>query len=241
MNYKLIGILTIIFIGIGVVFSLIYSPALKIDNFSVKGNDVLLEEKIVENIKKYKSENIIFVNTENIKDTLVEKENYIKDIAINKIYPNKLEIKVLERKPLAKIVNDNKILVFDKEGYILEESENDIDIKVPLIKGVGYSFSKNKIVFTPSFEKLVHELEDLKSPLINDLNLIQYEKSQNNRYKIKILILNNNIEVKLGEVENLAKKFSILEATILRIEKENLAIDYINLEYPEKPVYKTEN
>lgn len=218
-----------------------YSPALGISSFSVKGNEVLSENEIIENVQKYKNKNILLVNSEEIKNNLIEKESYIKDVIVNKIYPNKLEINIYERKPIAKIINDNSILVFDKEGYILEEVKSNIQENVPLIRGVGYSFSNNRIIFTPPFEKLVHELEDLQFTLIKDLNLIEYIKAQNNKFKIELVILNSNIKVKLGEIENLARKFQILEATILRIKDENLEIDYINLQYPEKPVYKTEN
>ena len=241
MNYKLIAILTIIFIGIGLSISLIYSSTFEISSFSIKGNKVLSEKTIIKSIKQYKNKNIILVDPEKIRENLKKKENYIKDITIRKIYPNKLEIIINERKPLAKIKNDDKILLFDKEGYILEKSNAEIEINVPLIKGVGYSFANNKIIFTPPFKKLVKQLEDLQLALIKDLNLIQYKKLPNNKYKIESLILNNEIKVKLGEVENMSKKFSILEATILRIKKENLAIEYINLEYPDKPVYKTKN
>lgn len=241
MNYRLIVILTIIFIGLGVVFSLIYSPSLEIKNFSVKGNKVLKEDDIITNIKKFKNKNILLVNTENIKKSLLDKEIYIKNVSIDKIYPNKLEVRVEERKPIAKIKNDNRILVFDKEGYILEMEKNEVKAKVPLVKGVGYSFSKEKIEFTPSFAKLVQELEELKFSLIKELNLIQYKQLQNNKIKVELLILNKNINVKLGELEELPKKFKILEATILDIKENNLEIDYINLQYPDKPVYKTKD
>jgi len=241
LNYRLIAILTIIFIGLGVFFSLIYSPSLEIKDFNVKGNEVLKTDEIINNINKFKNENILLVNIDELRKSLLAREKYIKDVIINKIYPNKLEIIITERKPIAKIVNDKKTLVFDNEGYILEQGKNDIKADVPLLKGVGYSFSKNRIVFTPSFEKLVQELEDLKFSLIKELNLIQYKQLQNNKFKVELLIMNNNIKVKLGDLENLEKKFKILEATILDIKKNNLKVDYINLQYPDKPVYKTEN
>lgn len=241
MNYRLIVILTIIFIGLGVIFSLIYSPALEIKNFNVKGNKFLRTDELVSNISKYKNKNILFINADKLKDSLLNEEIYIKDIKINKIYPNELEIIIKERKPLAKIVNDNKTIVFDNKGYILEKEKNNIKAKVPLLKGVGYSFSKNRIVFTPSFEKLVQELEELQFSLIKELNLIQYRQLQNDKSKVELLIMNNNIKVKLGELEDLSKKFKILEAAILDIKNNNLKIDYINLQYPEKPVYKTKN
>jgi len=241
LNYRLIAILTIIFIGLGVFFSLIYSPSLEIKDFNVKGNEVLKTDEIINNINKFKNKNILLVNIDELRKSLLAREKYIKDVIINKIYPNKLEIIITERKPIAKIVNDKKTLVFDNEGYILEQGKNDIKADVPLLKGVGYSFSKNRIVFTPSFEKLVQELEDLKFSLIKELNLIQYKQLQNNKFRVELLIMNNNIKVKLGDLENLAKKFKILEATILDIKKNNLKVDYINLQYPDKPVYKTEN
>lgn len=222
-------------------FSLIYSPALDISTFSINGNELLLKNEITESIKKYKNKNIILINNENIENDLKNKHNQLKNVKITKVYPNKLKIKITERTPLAKIKNDNKIIIFDKEGYILEKREKNFNIDVPLIRGFGYSFSNNKLVFTPPLRKLVQELEDLESALIKDLNLIQYKQLSKNKYKLECLIFDNKTKVKLGDLDNLSKKFSILEAAVSEIKKENLNIDYINLEYPNKPVYKTEN
>ena len=241
MNYRLIAILTIIFIGLGVFFSLIYSPSLEIKDYIVKGNEVLTKSEIVNTINKSRDKNILLVNIDKLKDSLLNGERYIKKVMINKIYPNKLELIISERKPIAKIINDNTTLVFDSEGYILEEGKSNIKAQVPLLKGVGYSFSKNKIVFTPSVEKLVQELEELQFSLIKELNLIQYKQPQNKNSKVELLIMDNNVKVKLGELKDLPKKFKILEAAVLDIKKDNLKIDYINLQYPEKPVYKTKN
>jgi len=241
LNYRLIIILTIILIGIGICFSLIYSPVLDISTFSITGNEFLIKNEIAESIKKYKNRNIILVNTENVKNNLKNNHSQLKNIKITKVYPNKLKINITERTPLAKIKNDNRIIVFDKEGYILEKRKENFNIDVPLIRGFGYSFSNNKLVFTPPLKKIVQQLEDLESALIKDLNLIQYNKLSKNKYKLECLIFDNKTKVKLGELDNLSKKFSILEAAVLEIKKEKLNIDYINLEYPNKPVYKTEN
>ncbi len=237
MNNRYVVLISLILIIIAI-FSFINSPFFQIRHFSITENKILSENELLDYLKNYENQNLLFLNEAKIKNRLKKQENYIKEVFVEKYYPDKLEVEIIERKPLAKIINDGVALVFDKEGIILESNKNKLRASVPLIKGIGYFFRNNKIEFTKELKNIVNELANVEMTLINDINLIQYNKENNNEKKELIFYIFEDVQVYLGNIDNLSKKMSILEATMKKIKNEGLKVDYVNLKYPEKPVYK---
>ncbi|MGM0409943.1 MAG: cell division protein FtsQ/DivIB [Bacillota bacterium] len=228
----------VIFLLIGAIFSFINSPFFQVRTFSIQGNNVLKEEELDKYLNDYENNNILFLDKSSVEKRLKEQENYIKNINVVKKYPNKLEIRIEERKALAKIVNDGITFVIDKEGYILENNKNKLKSKVPLIEGLGYSFKKDKIIYTNKLENIINSLNKVNYTLLTKINLIEYNYDESNSTDEILMETSNDIEIFLGNFDNLNKKMSILEAVIEKTNEENINIDYLNLKYPEKPVYK---
>lgn len=236
MTRKSILLISVI-IGIIALFSFLNSPYFQIRDFLVKGNKIIYKEEVMAYLKSYNGDNILFLDEAKIKKRLKEQEKYIKEVNIKKSYPDKLNISIIERTPLARIINNGIVLVFDKEGVILENNKKKIRADVPLLKGMGYSFQKNKIDFSKSLEKTIEQLKNIDNTLIKDINLIKYNKRSIKEEVLELTIL-DNIEVYLGNMDDLNDKFEIMEATIKKIKNEDIDIEYINLKYPEKPVYR---
>jgi cell division protein FtsQ len=182
-------------------------------------------------LDNFKEQNIWMIDNEKLRERLLN-NNYIKKAKINKNYPNTITITLEERRPIGKINNNGHYLVFDQFGYILEEGSLKSKVEVPVINQIGYSFSNNKIKFTPIFQKIVQALNQIQQNKISQLESIKKEND-----KI-ILKTNSNVVTYLGEAEDLSRKVNILSAIIDKIKKQNLNVKYINLKYVEKPVIK---
>ena len=91
-------------------------------NFFIKeiqlvGNSIIKEEEIIERLDFLYKENLFFLNTETIKRNLKDK-TFIESYYIKKIYPDKLKLSIIEKVPIAVVVNKKKIYISNKGDHI---------------------------------------------------------------------------------------------------------------------------
>ena len=93
---------------------------------------------LVDELNDLTNQNILKINKNKITNYL---ENYpiLKSYKINKIYPNTLNIELIKTKPIAKIIDDNKIFYIGENGKLFQG--NTKNLKIPLVKG---NFEINK-------------------------------------------------------------------------------------------------
>ena len=105
----LIFVMIILMLG-GISAYLLTSPSFNIQEISVKGNTQLSNEKIIQLAEVKRGDNI-FLHPSIVMKVRLKQNGYIEDAQIKKIYPNKLEIEVNERKKQFQIK-------LETEGYI---------------------------------------------------------------------------------------------------------------------------
>ena len=131
-NTLVLLLLIIILACIGAFLST--SPSFKIQEISVKGNEQLTKEKVEELAEIKKGDNI-FLQMRKVLEVKLKQNGYIKDAKINKIYPNKIEIEVIERKKQFQIKTETENYIYiDEQGYILDCSTEKQEL--PTITGM---------------------------------------------------------------------------------------------------------
>jgi len=98
--------------------TIIFKPDIITSKFNIKKieikNNILLDKKDVKKILlEIYDKNLIFLNNKEIKSLLI-KNSFIDSYEIKKRYPNTLQIKIFEKKPIA-------ILLKKKKKYYLSE------------------------------------------------------------------------------------------------------------------------
>ena len=82
-------------------------------------NNLIIENEIVEKKLSYLyDKNILFFNRKNLEIKLKEID-FIESLQIKKIYPDKLIIKIFEKKPIAIIQNKKKKIIIQKKARLL--------------------------------------------------------------------------------------------------------------------------
>ncbi len=90
------------------------------------------------------NKNIIFLNSYKLKEN-IDKKSFIEKIEIKKIFPDKLVIKVYEKKPIAIIVNEfQKKFYLGKKNDLIEYRKILKYEKLPIVEGEPKNF---KILF----------------------------------------------------------------------------------------------
>ena len=79
----------------------------KIQEIQIENNNILEDQELKNFFSFLYNKNIIFLNSYELKKKINQK-SFIKKIKIKKIFPNKLVIKVFEKKPIAILIDKNK-------------------------------------------------------------------------------------------------------------------------------------
>ena len=108
-------------------------------NFFIKdiklvGNSVINDEEIIKKLDFLYKENLFFLNTEKIKKNL-EDETFIESYYIKKIYPDKLKLSIIEKVPIAVLINKKKKFYISNKGDRINFFNIDIYKDLPLVFG----------------------------------------------------------------------------------------------------------
>lgn len=114
----------------------------KIKEIKIENNAILEDEELIETFSFLYGKNIIFLNSFEINKN-IEKMSFIKKIEIKKTFPDKLLIKVYEKKPVAVFIDSNKKKFYLGENVELIEYIEIYKYKnLPVVKGELQSFKK---------------------------------------------------------------------------------------------------
>jgi len=88
----------------------------KIKNIEIKNNVLINKSEIKEKLNNIYKKNIFFIKSTDIEEPL-KKINFLEKIEVKKKYPNTIEIKIFETRPIA-------VLFKKKVKYLLDSSSN---------------------------------------------------------------------------------------------------------------------
>lgn len=223
-------IILVLFLITLAVLSFLLSPFFTVRSLVIDGLDYLHRDEIREVLQPAVGQNIWMVDLTQLEQKLRDK-GYIHNSSVERKLPGKLYVKVSERKPLAAVSNNGEYFAVSREGYILKIDNKD-NYKIPVIEGGGFVFSGNKVVLPSYQERVLEKLDTLPEEVLAVLKKIVYEEQK------LTLFLKSDIPVYMGSLSNLERKFLFLESTVEKITREELQVEYVDLEVIGRPVIK---
>ena len=92
----------------------------EIKKIKIENNDILEDQELSKIFSFLYYKNIIFLNSNEIKKN-IDQKSFIERLEIKRIFPNKLVIKVFEKKPIAILIDKNKKKYYlGKKIYLIE-------------------------------------------------------------------------------------------------------------------------
>ena len=125
----------------------------KIREISIENNFILNNKDLLEEFSFLNQENLFLLNSQNIKDKLKE-DSLIESFEIKKIYPNKIKLKIFEKKPIAILYDKKEKYYYTKNDKLIKYSNFEQFEKLPQVFG-----GKN------NFKTLLKELKKINFPL----------------------------------------------------------------------------
>jgi len=159
----------------------IYQNFFSLDTAVIHGNNLVADSHIIKTGNIHKKMDILSTDCSAIRNNL-ETHPYVKAAIVSKRYPNKMEIFIKERTPIA-YLNAGKLFLIDQEGVVLPIPESVITNQLPVIT-ISSDTSYNAIageklntLEIKNITQLVIDTYSLSRPLFNTISEIQYEVS----------------------------------------------------------------
>jgi len=222
---------------IAVVWGLNYfyhSDYFKVKNIDVQDNEHYKDEEVTILIPEVIGANLFDINKKVVEDTIAEELNWVKDAELSKIFPNRIVVKLIERRPDLIIFYRDEYFLMDSEGVILDKIEmGDLDTFGDLIL-VKNAVSHGINIGEKIAKKNVLSCADIYKAMDSQMrSLIKEARIEDNIQGDIIFKTYDGKEIIFGDGSVIIKKIEILKQLSL-----TEVTDYIDLRSTENPVVK---
>ena len=130
----------------------------------IKNSD---KEEIVKRLNKFKGKSIIFISRNQLRDSAYNLQ-FIKELRVKKIYPDKIKLIITEHKPIGIFISKNKKFVVTDGGELIENYQENKFKDLPLV--FGKQAGKNFSIFYQSLESTNFQIGLIKQFNYFDIN-----------------------------------------------------------------------
>ncbi|UMZ73261.1 cell division protein FtsQ/DivIB [Natranaerofaba carboxydovora] len=237
-----IWVLLLLCLGLFTLVFMSNSRYFEIKNVKISGNEKVSSERLI-NDMELKGENILFFGEKTTEERILENK-WIKKVEINTILPNKVEVDIAERTPIAVYeIEDSDKLVLSSDLVILDEYASREGL--PIINGINLDAVVESYEPGDSLKKLTSKDEEIEV-LSNVLDKLT---SSTSVFISEIVIVSDSeinlftekgLKVKMGKPEELETKYALIEKIIPEVEekKGQQNFRHLDLRVPKYPVLK---
>lgn len=211
------------------------SDYFKIKSIDIQNNTHYEDEEIGTFIQDLMGSNIFEVNKKKIEDTITGELNWVKETELSKIFPDKVIIELIERKPYLKILYKGEYFLVDDEGVVLdkinEENSGNYEDLILVRNAVNYNITIGEKIAKKNVLSCVEIYKFFDSEL---KSIIKEAKLEDNISGDIVFCTNDKKEIIFGDSSDIAKKVEILKELL----KEQPNYTIMDIRNPESPVVK---
>lgn len=188
-----------------------------IEEITINNNFILKEKEIKKDLVSIYNTNLLFLNTNKLQKIL-KKQSFIESFEIKKIYPNTLQIKIFEKKPIVILQYKKNKFYFTKNKDLIEyqnledyknlpivfSSKKNFEILYDDLKKINFSISSIKKFYyfeSKRWDLLTYENQIIKLPIIDYISSLKNflslrDKNNFDKYKIFDYRINDQLILK---------------------------------------------
>lgn len=218
----LLGVVSVFLIII--IFAL--SPVFVLKHIKIQGNYYLPEEEVCRLAGVTMGENLFQLKIDEIMQTMA-KDIRVERAIVKRVFPDTIEIQVVERPPLAILQCDYGYLEAGRGGIVLAAHRTLSNISVPIISGVEVKdLFVGDSVDNDHINTVLNYLDKLDWETTANLSEINITDPEN-----VIVYMRGGVQLKMGEISSLEKKLEITESLNREIKQAKHPIDYVDARF----------
>lgn len=202
----------------------------KVKEIVVEGNVHYEKEEILNQLSEIVGENIFEIDKRKTEEKLLKDLVWLKEVRMNKVFPDKVFINIIERKSFIKIECKGRFYILDSEGVVLEEIA-----EVELRKYKELLLVRNVVNYHPTpgekiAKKNVLGCGDIYLLLEDHLKeKIRNAMVTNDIYGDIVFVTVDNKKIIFGSSENALEKCKVLEQILIQLLEEGYNYDIIDI------------
>lgn len=159
----------------------------------------------------------------------------VKRATIKRIFPDRIQISVIEREPWAYVVHDSGVLLIDNEGICLDKLATMEETELPVISiaNTPQVIQEGQQVNRAAIKLIKSIIDKLPTDLLQEVSEFHYS----NQGQVIVFTIDGT-EVRLGGEDRLDEKISYWRR-VIKMEKERgnqNGLEYIDLRFKGQPV-----
>ena len=209
-----------------VIAALIYSPLFTFQQLIVRGNVRLNEAELCEIARIHYGERLFEVKTDAITTNLLH-DLRIESAIVRRQLPNKIEMEIVERVPVATVACDYGYLDFDRQGKVIASYRTLKGADIPIITGVrlrdlyiGDDNNNAQITYVIAF---LAKIDPTDIGQISEVNItvpsavVAYTKSA--------------LPIRLGQLEHISEKAGLTQDFLQDQKTTRHTVEYVDFSY----------
>ncbi|MBB6217003.1 cell division protein FtsQ [Anaerosolibacter carboniphilus] len=230
---KLRIILLIMVLLCAVTFIIIFkTDLLSVQGIEIYGNENLTKEEIMPSVESTMGFNIFKVKLDSIASSVLANP-YIKTVSVKRKLPNKLIVRISERKEAAVVPFMGTFLIIDEEGVVLKSALQTPGLKS--INGLEFSnFMEGSVLHVSDQEQLEKALSLAKAMKYIDEDIKEINVTNK---KNMVIRFSKGLSCKIGEGENLDYKLQLLKGILADLDSKGITRGVIDISHEGNPSY----
>ncbi len=208
------------------------SEYFKVKNIDVKDNTHYDNEEILDLIPEVIGANIFEINKKIVEETITGELTWVKEVELSKIFPDRVIVKLVERKPELIIVYKNDYFLMDGEGVILdkitEKNLNNYKDLLLIKNAVSYNVSIGEKIAKKNALSCIDIYKAFDSEMKSTINEARLEDNISGDIVFETI---DGKEIIFGDSSETVKKIEALKQ-ILEDETDYTVIDIRSWENP---------
>jgi cell division protein FtsQ len=229
-----LGIASLALISVLLYKEIIKSSYFQVKNIQVEGCERYKPAQILYMAGINPRVNLLSLNLKSICQRL-EDSPWIEVAKIKRIFPDKLEISIIERKPAA-LINLSQLYLVDNKGTIFKKVEREDGLAFPVLTGITWQDLMNRQeTYEPLIAQALHlmslfEEEGVSFPAISEINL-------DATFGLTVFTTRSATQIEMG-FSPFQEKCTRLYTILDDLEQKDLIPQVINLNYRHKAFIK---
>ena len=234
---SLIGILLLlptVYITKEIYHKLCDSDFFQITDMDIDGNRMASDEQITVLSKVDIHSNLLALNVPQVK-SLLESHPWIAGAEVTRKWPNRLQINVKEKKPVALLHRNSGLFYLDKKGHIIAAASSSQELDFPVVTGLEkFTFNFANAAQTPEILQNVMGLLKLasrKNSILPEQNISEIHITENG--DLRLYLLERAFPIYMGRDGDISTRYYRLVKVLKDLYKtrEFAKVSYIRLDY----------
>lgn len=226
---QFIGFLIAFVLIIALTIYFLNSGYFKVKTVGFEGVSHITKENLEKARNMFTGKNIFRVPVDGAKKILMSSP-WVKEVEIHRDFPDKVNIKVIERKPVASITDGIQHFLVSNDGVVLEVSDSAPEL-IQIADLPVRKLESGDEVRAEEFDEAMEIYTSLSLSLKKQVSVISAPSTE------RIILYISGVEVLYGMAEHLEEKNAVLEQIL---KKEGTSVISIDIRVPTNPVVKTQ-